>query len=329
MADFTTQYMGLYLKNPIVAASSSYTSDVKHLKELEKNGVAAVVLKSIFEEEILNGFNESLDLDDRFNSSLEFLDYYDYELKQESLDKYIQLIEDAKDALTIPVIASINCVSSLEWTEFAEKFEKAGADGIELNIFILPSDTKKSAREIEEEYLKIIKKVKSVVSIPVAIKIGPYFTNISEMIRNIDKEDVSALVLFNRSYSPDYDINKLEITSSNIYSSPEDYTLPLRWIALNYKKVTCSLAASTGVHNGETMIKMILAGADVVQVASTVFINGPKQISSMLTDLDKWMNKKDYLNIDQFRGLLSSNDTRNPAEFERVQFMKYFSGKKI
>jgi len=329
MADFTTQYMGLYLKNPIVAASSSYTSDVKHLKELEKSGVSAVVLKSIFEEEILNGFNESLDLDDRFNSSLEFLDYYDYELKQESLDKYIQLIEDAKEALTIPVIASINCISSQEWTEFAEKFEKAGADGIELNIFILPSDTKKSAREIEEEYLKIIRKVKAVVNIPVAIKIGPFFTNISEMIHKIDNENVAAMVLFNRSYSPDYDIDKLEITSSNIYSSPEDYTLPLRWIALNYKKVNCSLAASTGVHDGDTMIKLLLAGADVVQVASTIFINGPEQINNMLSRLDEWMNKKNLLNIDQFRGQLSSKDTRNPADFERVQFMKYFSGKKI
>lgn len=329
MADFTTQYMGLYLKNPIVAASSSYTSDIKHLKELEKNGVSAVVLKSIFEEEILNGFNESLDLDDRFNSSLEFLDYYDYELKQESLDKYIQLIEDAKEALTIPVIASINCISAQEWTEFAEKFEKAGADGIELNIFILPSDTKKTATEIEQEYLKIIKKVKSAVSIPVAIKIGPYFTNISEMLRKIDKEGVSAMVLFNRTYSPDYDIDKLEITSSNIYSSPKDYTLPLRWIALNYKKLNCSFAASTGIHDGDTMIKLLLAGADVVQVASTVFINGPEQINKMLTRLEEWMHKKNLLNINQFRGELSSNDTRNPAEFERVQFMKYFSGKKI
>ncbi len=327
MADFTTQYMGLYLKNPIVAASSSWTSDIKHLKELEKNGVSAVVLKSIFEEEILNGFNESLDLDDRFNSSLEFLDYYDYELKQESLDKYIQLIENAKRELSIPVIASINCVTAQEWTEFAEKFEKAGADGIELNIFILPSDTNKTSREIEEEYLKIIKKVKSAVSIPVAVKLGPYFTNITEMTRKLDQEGISALVLFNRTYSPDYDIDKMEVISSNIYSSPKDYTLSLRWIALNYKKVNCSLAASTGVHDGETMIKMILAGADVVQVASTVFINGPQQVNKMLTTLDDWMSKKNFLNIDQFKGQLSSKDARNPAEFERVQFMKYFSGK--
>ena len=329
MADFTTQYMGLYLKNPVVAASSSYTSDVKHLKELEKNGVSAVVLKSIFEEEILNGFEENLEMDDRFNSSLEFLDYYDYELKQESLDKYIQFIKDAKKALTIPVIASINCITSQEWTEYAEKFEKAGADGIELNIFILPSDTKKTSREIEEEYIKIIKKVKSVVSIPVAVKIGPYFTNITEMVSRLDKEGISALVLFNRTYSPDYDIDKLEITSSNIYSSPEDYTLSLRWIALNYKKVKCSLAASTGVHDGDTTIKMLLAGADVVQLASTIFINGPEKINTILKRLDEWMNQHKFLNIDQFRGQLSSKDTRNPAEFERVQFMKYFSGKKI
>jgi len=151
MADFTTQYMGLYLKNPIVAASSSYTSDIKHLKELEKNGVSAVVLKSIFEEEILNGFNESLDLDDRFNSSLEFLDYYDYELKQESLDKYIQLIEDAKEALTIPVIASINCIGDKWWINYTKDIEQAGADAIEVNLSYISFDENDELRKLAVE----------------------------------------------------------------------------------------------------------------------------------------------------------------------------------
>ena len=329
MADFSTQYLGLFLKNPIIAASSSYTADVKHLKELEKSGVAAVVLKSIFEEEILNGFYENLDMDDRFNSSMEFLDYYDYDLKKESLDHYTQLIRDAKEELSIPVIASINCVTSQEWTEFAKKIEKAGADAIELNVFILPSDTKKDGIYIEHENIKIINKVKDVVDIPVSVKISPYFTNISKMIEKIDKTGLAGIVLFNRSYSPDIDIDKIEITSSNIFSNPEEYILPLRWIALNAKRTNCSLAASTGVHDGKTLIKMLLAGADAVQVASAIFINGPEVITQMLKDLEEWMDAKKFLNIDQFRGKLSKDDDKNPAEYERVQFMKYFGGRKV
>ncbi len=328
MTDLTTQYLGLYLKNPVIAASSSYTADVKHLKELEKNGVSAVVLKSIFEEEILNDFNHSLDSDDKFGSSMEFLDYYDYDLKKDALDNYIQLVKDAKRELSIPVIASINCITSQDWLDFAVEFEKAGADAIELNIFIQPSDNKKTSVGIEQEYVDIITKVKSKVQIPVSVKMSPYFTNISEMVGKLDKTGVSGLVLFNRSYSPDIDINKLEVTSSNIFSDSNDYTLPLRWIALNHKKVSCSLAASTGVHDSSSLIKLLLAGADVVQLASTILINGPEQVNTMLNELEEWMKEKDFLNVDQFRGILSNTDV-NPAEFERVQFMKHFSGRKL
>lgn len=328
MTDFTTQYLGLYLKNPIIAASSSYTGNIKHLKELEKNGVSAVVLKSIFEEEIINDHHHNMDMDDRFHSSLEFLDYYDYDLKKESVDKYIQLIKDAKKELSIPVIASINCVTSQDWTDFAVQFEKAGADALELNIFILPSDNQKTAQNIEDEYINIISKVKSGINIPVAVKMSSYFTNISEMIKKLDQTEISGLVLFNRSFSPDIDIDKMEVSSSNIFSNPNDFTLPLRWIALNSNKVNCSLAASTGIHDSSSVIKLLLAGADVIQLASTIFINGPEQVTKILNELDVWMSKNKYLNIDQFRGKLT-NENKNPAEFERVQFMKYFGNKKI
>jgi dihydroorotate dehydrogenase (fumarate) len=328
MTDLTTQYLGLYLKNPIVAASSSYTGNIKHLIELEKEGVSAVVLKSIFEEEIINDLHHNMDMDDKFHSSLEFLDYYDYDLKKESLDKYIQLIKEAKQELTIPVIASINCVTSQDWTDFAVQFEKAGADALELNIFILPSDNQKSAQDIENEYINIIKKVKSSISIPVSVKMSHYFTHISEMIHKLDQTGISGLVLFNRSYSPDIDIDKMEISSSNIFSSPDDFTLPLRWIALNSGQVNCSLAASTGIHDSSSVIKLLLAGADVIQLASTIFINGPEQVTKILSELETWMGKHKFLNIDQFRGKLT-NDNKNPAEFERVQFMKYFGNKKV
>jgi dihydroorotate dehydrogenase len=187
MTDLTTRYLGLYLKNPLVAASSGYTGSLEHLKELEKNGIGAIVLKSIFEEEIINDYHQRLNADDRFGSNIEFLDYYDYDLKEESLNDYIQLIKDAKHELSVPIIASVNCVTSQEWTQFAVKLQDAGADALELNIFIMPTDTKKSGREIEDEYIKIAKKIKSSITIPVAIKMSPYFSNVSEMIQKLDK----------------------------------------------------------------------------------------------------------------------------------------------
>ncbi len=194
----------------------------------------------------------------------------------------------------------------------------------------MPSDTKKSGREIEEEYLKISKKINDTVSIPVAVKMSSYFSNVSEMIQNLDKTGISGLVLFNRSYSLDFDIEKMDITSSsNVLSKPEEYTLPLRWIALNSNKVICSLAASTGIHDGKSLIKMLLAGATAVQIASVIYLHGPESINSMLTELEEWMQSKQFLNIDQFRGKLSRDEVKNPAEFERVQFMKHFSNKKM
>ena len=328
MTDLTTRYLGLYLKNPLVAASSGYTGTLEHLKELEKNGIGAIVLKSIFEEEIIGEHNERLNSDDRFASNLEFLDYYDYELKEDNLDKYIQLIKEAKQALSVPIIASINCVTSQEWTAYAVKLQEAGADALELNIFIMPTDTKRSGREIEEEYIKIAEKVKNTISIPVAIKMSSYFSNVSEVIQKLDKTGISGLVLFNRSYNMDFNIKKMEVTSSSkVFSSPEDYTLPLRWIAVNSNKVNCSLAASTGIHTGESFIKMLLAGATVVQVASAIYLHGPEYVTTMLTELEDWMSEHKYLNVDQFRGKLSRDKVKNPAEFERVQFMKHFSDK--
>ncbi len=330
MTDLTTRYLGLYLKNPLVAASSGYTGSLEHLKELEKNGIGAIVLKSIFEEEIINDYHQRLNADDRFGSNIEFLDYYDYDLKEESLNDYIQLIKDAKHELSVPIIASVNCVTSQEWTQFAVKLQDAGADALELNIFIMPTDTKKSGREIEDEYIKIAKKIKSSITIPVAIKMSPYFSNVSEMIQKLDKTGVSGLVLFNRSYNMDFNIKKMKVTaSSNVFSNPEDYTLPLRWIAVNSNNVNCSLAASTGIHNGESFVKLLLAGATVVQIASTIYLNGPEYITSILSELEDWMREHKFLNIDQFRGKLSRDKVKNPAEFERVQFMKHFGNKEI
>ncbi len=329
MTDLTTRYLGLTLKNPIIAASSGHTGTVHYVKELEENGVGAVVLKSVFEEEILNELNKHLNADDEFQSNIEFLDYLDYELKDDSVNKYVDLIKEVKKSVSVPVIASVNCVSAHEWTDFAKKLEEAGADALELNIFLMPSDTKKTGQEIEETYFTIIKKVLNTVKIPVAVKMSQYFSNLGNMIQRLSETGISGLVLFNRSYSPDIDLNKMEIVSSNVFSRPEDYTLPLRWVAMTSDHTKCSLAASTGIHNAKAMIKLLLAGASAVQVASTIYINGPEQINKMLTELEDWMSKNNYLNINQFKGKLSQKNVNNPAEFERVQFMKYFSDREV
>jgi len=329
MNDLTVHYAGLFLKNPLIAGASGFTSSIDRLIELEKNGIAAVVLKSIFEEEIINEFHESLSSDDQFQSNREFLDYYDYELKQQNVNRTIKLIREAKQKLSIPIIASINCISSGEWIQFAKKFQEAGADALELNIFLLPSDASKPGALIEQEYVKIIRTVKENISIPVTVKMSPFFTNISEMIQKTAELDVAGIVLFNRSYNPDFDIEKMQITSSNVFSKPEDYTLPLRFIAMNSGKVSCSLAASNGIHDGNGLIKLLLAGADAVQIASTLYVNGFDRINSMLKELEAWMKSKNFLSVSAFKGKLAGEKAKNPAEFERVQFMKHFSDREI
>jgi dihydroorotate dehydrogenase (fumarate) len=287
------------------------------------------VLKSIFEEEILNEFHDNLNSDDQFNSNVEFLDYYDYELKQQKVDKFIKLIKEAKQKLNIPVIAGINCVTAGEWTNFARKFQDAGADAIELNIFLLPSDASKSGSEIDVEYYKIIKTVKEKISIPVTVKMSPFHTNINETVAKTAQLGVSGIVLFNRQYNPDIDIDNFELTSSNVFSKADDYTLPLRFIALNADKTPCSLAASTGIHDGKSLIKLLLAGADAVQIASTIYLNGYSVINEMLKELETWMESKSFLTISGFKGKMTARKVKNPAEFERVQFMKYFSDREI
>ncbi len=328
MVDLSTQYLGLHLKNPIIAASSEYTSEIKSLIELEKCGAAAVVLKSIFEEEIDNELNHILSKGTHFEQSDEFLDYFDYSLKAENFEKYLKLIKEAKSTLSIPVIASINCTTLGEWTALAKKIETAGADALELNIFLFPSDMTKSGKDIEQSYLDILSKVKSSIKLPVAVKMSPYFTHIPEMTKKLNDAGADGLVLFNRSFSPDFDIEKMRITSSNRFSSPEDYTLPLRWISVCSPRLDCSLAASTGVYSGKTAFKMLLAGSDVIQIASALYAHGIEHIEKIISELEDLMNRKDILNIAQIKGKLNMGKLENPAIFERVQFMRYFAGRK-
>jgi dihydroorotate dehydrogenase (fumarate) len=328
MMDLTTNYLGLNLKNPIVVGSCSLTSSVSEIKKLEKNGAGAVVLKSIFEEEILMDAESQLQ-EAKKNSFIydqysETLDYIDLHVKEERLNDYIQLIRGAKKEVLIPVIASVNCVSSAEWTSFAKRIEEAGADALELNISLNPTDSE--IRDFELTIKEIIQKVLAQVSIPVAVKINNSFTHMARTILDLSETGIAGLVLFNRAYSPDIDIDTFEAVQGRSFSSPNAYAEPLRWIALFSDKIACSLAASSGIHTSEVIIKQILAGADAVQVVSVLYENGLEQINVLLTELEKWMEEKGFSSLEQFKGKASSKNAGNPAVFERIQFMKHFAG---
>ena len=323
--DLSTTYLGLPLKNPVIVGSSGLTDSPEKIKEWEKNGAAAVVLKSLFEEEIIFEYEEVLKEVKNTGYNMEQFDYYDFVLKKKKLDAYLALIEDAKKAVSIPVIASVNCVYSHEWTAFADKIQDAGADAIELNMFFLPSDMNRTSQEMEERYLKVINALTARVSIPVSVKISYHFSSLGQMIKAISDTGVSGMVLFNRFFNPDIDIERLEIKPSFVFSAPSDIAMPLRWIALMYHRVNCDLAASTGIHDGDAVIKQILAGARAVQVVSALYKNRTGTIPAMLDRLTGWMGDKGYGSLSDFRGKLSHVKAEDPAVLERVQFMKYYA----
>ena len=330
--NLSTSYLGLHLKNPIIAASSGLTDSVEKIVDLEKQGVGAVVLKSLFEEEII------AEMDSKMKQMAstgfiypETLDYYDRpeNEEEESALKYLKLIKDAKAAVNIPIMASINCVSSKNWTYFPSQIEEAGADALELNLFVLPTDFSRENADNEEVYFDIISEVLKHVKIPVSIKISFYFSNLGSMVQRLSKTGIKGIVLFNRFYSPDIDIDKMQVTSGFVLSSPAELALSLRWIAIMSDRINCDIAASTGVHSGEDMIKQLLAGARTVQIASALYKNYAGQIEAMLNDLKEWMQSKGFNSIEEFRGKLAQKNVKNPAAYERIQFMKNFRGYKI
>ena len=327
MKDLSTDYMGLKLKNPIIAASSGLTGTLEGIMSMEKFGAGAVVVKSIFEEEILLEASQQAkeaEKDPMIYSELsETLDYIDLHVREDNLYKFLQLIGEAKIATSIPIIASINCVSNEDWIHFTRKMEEAGADALELNIFLNPADF--SNKEFEKSYFRIIEKVLAAVKIPVAIKVSKYFTRMGLSLKALSETGISGMVLFNRFYTPDIDIEKMELTAAKMFSNREEHYETLRWIAIMSNRVNCDLAASTGIHTGDEVIKMLLAGASAVQVASTLYKNGPDQISRMLFRLDKWMTDKEFDSLEQFRGKVAQGYGEDPSAFERMQFMKHFS----
>ncbi len=324
MSNLKTRYLGMDLKNPIIAGASGFTGNIKSLKKIEKAGASAVVLKSLFEEQITYEVNQSLKKGGIVYGYDDIDDYVGFYEKKYNVTKYSQLINEAKNSLSIPVIASINCATSSDWTSFAKSVEEAGADALQLNMFILPFDLRKSGGEIEEEYVNTVKAVRKEIDIPLSIKLSYHFSNIFQLIHRLSDAGADGFVLFNRFFSPDLDINTLEYTSSKFFSSPDENNLAFRWIGMLYGRINGSLASSTGVHSGEDLIKMILAGADTSEIVSTMYKHKPEVILSMLETLDKWMEEKSFKTISDFKGIMSQKDSFNPEIYNRIQYMKHY-----
>ncbi len=342
MADLSCKYLGLNLKNPLIAGSSGLTSSLENLKKIASLGAGAVVLKSVFEEQIKYEAGKLIESDnhdvrswkDAFNEVVSTSEYYYEEAynyltsyaKDHTLKQYLDLISLAKKSIDIPVIASINCTSQYDWHYFARRIQEAGADALELNVYILPSDFEKKGSDNEKVYFDVIKEVKKNVTIPVSIKTGYYFSSLARTLLELSETGISGLVLFNRPYNPDIDIDKLAVSSSNVFSNDTEYSNTLRWIALLSGKIKCDIAASTGIHDHQTVIKQILAGADAVQMASVFYRHTSDVLPGILKGIESWMDQHKFKGIADFKGLLSSKNISNPASYERVQFLKIFSG---
>ncbi len=326
MANLETKYMGLTLKTPIIIGSSGLNDSVEKIKALEANGAGAVVLKSIFEEQILRDANGLAHERPSHTEETDLLVQY---TQEHTLDQYLKLIEETRKEVKIPVIASINCVSPAQWTTFAKRIQDHGADGLELNIFALPGNYKQKGEDVEKIYFDIIHNVREQVDIPIAIKMSSYFSGLANMIFELSVRKIDGIVLFNRFYQPDVNLNKLEVISSGVFSHKDEIAMPLRWVGLLADHVKCDLAASTGIHDGEGVLKALLVGAKAVQVATAIYKHGPKYVRKMIDQVEAWMKEHKYTKLDDFIGKLSHNDVKSPVAYERTQFMKYFQNAKI
>ena len=319
MSQLETTYLGLKLKNPVIVGSSSLTSSVEKIKEIEAKGAGAVVLKSIFEEQIKFEAGKMANGSD----SPEAWDYVNHYVKQNTIAEYLDLIKKAKEEVNIPIIASINCVSAKEWTGFAKSIEEAGADALEVNVFVLANDKNAPSEQYENVYFDLAEKLKNTIKIPFAFKLGQQFSN---LVGFVQKLNVPGVVLFNRFYAPDIDIDEMKFTSSEVFSTPADIRNSLRWVGIMSSKISdMDFAASTGVHDGKAVVKQILAGASAVQVCSTLYKNGIDHLEKIIQEVEEWMNKKGYNRITEFKGKMSYNQIEDPLVYERSQFMRYFS----
>ncbi|MCD6424270.1 MAG: dihydroorotate dehydrogenase-like protein [Anaerolineales bacterium] len=319
--DISTTYMGLKLKNPIIISSSRLTGSIDNIKKCAEHGAGAIVLKSLFEEQLLVDPERLMDQDKKYFWFPEAVEFINGHSREQGMNEYLEFIQAAKTETELPIIASINCNTPDEWPKFASKLEEAGADGIELNISIMPFDSEASSQDIEDIYIEIVKEVKKFVKVPVAVKISPMFTNILGLVKRLEGAGADAVVLFNRFYRPDIDVENEKVVRKSVLSGPEEVTQPLRWISILSGSVSCDIAGNTGIHTADGVIKHLMVGADAIQICSVLYKNGIDYIGTMLDELEKWFQKKNYSTLSQIKGKLG-RDGKNAAAFERVQYMK-------
>ncbi len=324
MVDLTTTYLGLKLKNPLVASPSPLSEKVNNIQHMEHEGIAAVVMYSLFEEQIIH---ESLELDhfltrgtETFAEAMSYLpDMGKFTLAPEV---YVETLAKAKKAVDIPVIGSLNGVSSGGWIHYAKKIQDAGADALELNLYYLPADPNLTSGELEDNYVKLVSDVRAEIDIPLAVKLSPFFTALPNMARRLVDAGANGLVLFNRFYQPDIDLEKLEVAPRLMLSTSQELRLPLRWIAILYGKVAADLALTTGVHTAGDALKAVMAGASVAMTTSALLKSGPGVISTIINGMEAWMEEHEYESIQQMKGSMSQGAVAEPAAFERANYMK-------
>lgn len=322
--DLSTKYLGLSLKNPIVPSASPLSENIDTMRRMEDAGAAAIVMHSLFEEQITA---ESRELDHYLSygseSFAEALSYFpetdDYQVGTET---YLEHIRQAKESLKIPIIGSLNGVSSGGWTEYATKIEEAGADALELNIYYIPTDPGMGGEDVEEMYVEVVKEVTSRVDMPVSVKLSPYFSAPANMAVRLANAGAKGLVLFNRFYQPDIDLENLQVAPHLILSNSFDLRLPMRWIAILYDQVPLDFALTSGVHTHEDVLKGLMAGANITMMASELLMNGIGRVTEILADLSSWMDEHEYLSVEQLRGSMSQANVGEPAAFERANYMK-------
>ncbi len=326
-----THYLGLELRNPLVASAGPLTHEVEQMQRLEDAGIGAVVMPSLFEEQ-LRLEAETLDhyLEHGGESFAEALSYFpDLNNYNTGTDQYLETLYRAKRALRVPLIASLNGFSSGGWIDFAREIERAGADALELNIYFLPTNPDVSGGEIEQVYIDIVHQVKQQVSIPVAVKLGPYFSSVANMAKRLAQAGANGLVLFNRFYQPDIDLENLEVVPNLKLSNAIDARLPMRWIAILYGHLQLSLASTSGVHAPEDALKMIMVGADAVMMCSALLTHGPGYVSEMLRGMTQWMEEHEYESIAMMKGSMSHRNCAEPAAFERANYIRVLDSYKV
>ena len=325
MADLSTRYLGLNLKNPLIVASSHLTATVERVKACQDAGAGAVVLKSLFEEQIKVDISRDLD----GSHDMGHTDGWDFLVessKSHHMDAYLTLVEECKKKTDIPIIASVNCVSDGTWLDYARKFEAMGADALELNTYIIPADIRRDSASYEDIYLSIAETVKKKIKIPVAMKLTTHFTDMARMISRLAHTGIDGVVLFNRLYRPDVDIESLKMKHAPVLSAPQEIYQTLQWIALLSGEIDTDFCGGTGTHDGEGLVKQLLVGAKAVQMCSAIIKDGTSVITETLKFLENWMDRKGYAGIDDFMGKLSQESSSHPEVYERAQYVKGLVG---